>query len=72
VRRPGLTKAQKLHAQVQRALLRLRRVAVQLTDAVDHGDHELGAELAGELEAAAFGYANTLPARERRRFRRSK
>jgi len=47
VRRPGLTKAQKLHAQVQRALLRLRRVAVQLTDAVDHGDHELGAELAG-------------------------
>jgi len=68
VRRPGLSRAQKQHAREQRALLRLRRAAVKLTNAVDNGVVETD-EVHG-LEVAAFGYAGALTARERRRLSR--
>lgn len=64
MRRPGLSKVQKQYAREQRALLRLRRAAVRLTNAVDAGHVD---DEGHELESAAFAYANTLPSKERRR-----
>lgn len=64
MKRPGMTKAQKNYAREQRANLRLRRAAVALTNAVDAGHVD---DQGHELEAAAFAYANTLTARDRRR-----
>lgn len=73
MRRPRQTAAQRAHAREQRALLVLRRAAVRLTNHCDdQPNFDLGveAELSFALEAAAFKYANALPARARRKLAR--
>lgn len=64
MRRPALTKAQRLYAITERRLLQLRRTAVRLMIAIDGGTVD---DQAHELEIAALGYANSLSPRERRR-----
>ena len=73
MRRPAKTAKQRAHDRQERALLRLRRAAVRLTNHVDASanfDVGVEAELSHALEIAAYGYANALSRSERRRLGR--
>ena len=75
MKRPRLSKKQKAHAKMTRALLRLRRAAVACSvlkdaSAISPTDPRLQQELARwetERDAASDAYANSLPSRERLR-----
>lgn len=74
MRRPAQTRAQKHHARIERALLRLRRAAVRYSVISDDPEAE-GAASAfafAELVAASDKYTATLTAAERRRMARAK
>jgi hypothetical protein len=64
MRRPALTRAQRLYAIEQRRLLQLRRACVRLMLAIDGGKVD---DQAHELEVSALAYANSLSAKDRRR-----
>ena len=70
MRRPAMTKAQRAHAEQQRALLTLRRAAVRWSalsdsDGSDDGDELI--TLLTDMQTAADRYSETLTSRERKK-----